>query len=105
MKKITEAEAMAPRGLRVRVARRVFLAGASGVVGRRLVTLLNDAGHTVFGTTRREDRAVSLRDSGATPVILDVFDAAAVEAHPMKLIEPCPDNLVANVWLSHRPII
>jgi nucleoside-diphosphate-sugar epimerase len=69
----------------VRAARRVFLAGASGVIGRRLVKLLNDAGHNVFGTTRREDRAASLRDAGATPIILDIFDATALSAALLKI--------------------
>jgi nucleoside-diphosphate-sugar epimerase len=60
------------------MAIRIFLAGASGVIGTRLVPLLNDAGHTVFGTTRREDRAAFLKETGVTPVVVDVFDAAAL---------------------------
>jgi nucleoside-diphosphate-sugar epimerase len=57
---------------------KIFLAGAGGVIGRRLVPLLRDAGHSVVGTTRSPDRAEALRILGATPAIVDAFDAAAV---------------------------
>jgi nucleoside-diphosphate-sugar epimerase len=57
---------------------RVFLAGATGAIGARLVPLLIDAGYGVFGTTRSEAKAPTLRQAGATPVIVDVFDAAAL---------------------------
>lgn len=52
----------------------VFLAGASGALGRTLVPQLVDAGHTVFGTTRSAEKAAELSDLGATPVVVDVFD-------------------------------
>jgi nucleoside-diphosphate-sugar epimerase len=54
---------------------RVFLAGATGVIGRRLVPRLLEAGHDVTAMTRREDRAVALREAGAVPAVCDVFDA------------------------------
>jgi nucleoside-diphosphate-sugar epimerase len=57
---------------------RIFLAGASGAVGRRLVPLLVAAGHRVTGTTRVPEKADELRALGAEPVIVDVFDAAAL---------------------------
>jgi nucleoside-diphosphate-sugar epimerase len=60
------------------VGERIFLAGASGAVGRRLVPLLVAAGHRVTGTTRVPEKADALRALGAEPVILDVFDAAAL---------------------------
>ncbi len=56
----------------------IFLAGASGVVGRRLVPLLRDAGHAVTGTTRSGDKAAALEVLGARAVVIDVFDAAAL---------------------------
>jgi nucleoside-diphosphate-sugar epimerase len=62
------------------VETRIFLAGATGVIGRRLVPLLSDAGYAVFGTTRREAKAELLKRAGATPVVLDVFDAPALSA-------------------------
>ncbi len=57
---------------------RIFLAGASGAIGRRLIPLLRDAGHEVHGTTRSAEKTEALRRLGAEPVVLDVFDAAAL---------------------------
>jgi nucleoside-diphosphate-sugar epimerase len=57
---------------------RIFLAGASGVIGRRLTPLLCDAGHRVTGTTRSAQKAEELRALGAEPVVVDVFDTAAL---------------------------
>ncbi len=53
---------------------RVFLAGATGVIGIRLVPLLREAGHTVAGLTRSPEKTSLLDDLGATPVVCDVFD-------------------------------
>ena len=57
---------------------RVFLAGAAGVIGRRLCPLLVADGHEVFGTTRSAARADTLRAQGVRPVLLDIFDADVV---------------------------
>jgi nucleoside-diphosphate-sugar epimerase len=57
---------------------RVFLAGASGAIGRRLVPLLLRAGHEVTGTTRFVEKAKELQSAGIRPAILDVFDRQAV---------------------------
>jgi nucleoside-diphosphate-sugar epimerase len=57
---------------------RVFLAGASGVIGRQLVPLLVADGHLVAGTTRSESKLTMLRRLGAEPVAVDVYDAAAL---------------------------
>jgi nucleoside-diphosphate-sugar epimerase len=57
---------------------RVFLAGASGVIGRRLVPLLVAGGHEVAGMTRSPGEAESLRELGAEPVVVDVYDAEAL---------------------------
>jgi nucleoside-diphosphate-sugar epimerase len=59
---------------------RIFLAGATGVVGRPLVDRLVAEGHAVVGTTRDPARAEALRAQGAEPVVLDAFDAASVRA-------------------------
>jgi nucleoside-diphosphate-sugar epimerase len=59
---------------------RVFLAGATGAIGRRLVPLLLRAGHEVTGTTRSAERGRELERAGVTPAVLDVFDAGAVTA-------------------------
>jgi len=57
----------------------VFLAGATGALGRQLVPLLVEAGYRVFGTTRVRERARALEAAGVEPVILDVFDMPAVD--------------------------
>jgi uncharacterized protein YbjT (DUF2867 family) len=57
---------------------RIFVAGASGLIGIRLVPLLAAAGHTVAGMTRSPDKAGMLKDLGAEPVVCDVFDARAL---------------------------
>jgi nucleoside-diphosphate-sugar epimerase len=57
---------------------RVFLAGATGVVGRRLVALLRDAKHEVTGMTRTPAKAAMLRVFDVTPVIVDVFEPDAL---------------------------
>jgi nucleoside-diphosphate-sugar epimerase len=59
---------------------RVFVAGASGVIGRPLVRQLVEAGHEVTGATRRQERAEAIRAAGAKAAIVDVLDADAVRA-------------------------
>ena len=56
----------------------IFLAGATGAVGRSLIPLLTDHGHTVTGTTRSPQKADDLRALGAAPVVLDGLDRRAV---------------------------
>lgn len=57
---------------------RVFLAGATGVIGQRLAALLRDAKHDVVGTTRTPAKARMLRALGVTPIVVDVLDADAL---------------------------
>jgi nucleoside-diphosphate-sugar epimerase len=57
---------------------KVFVAGASGAIGRPLVRQLLAAGHGVTGMTRREERAEEIRAAGAEAVVCDVFDAGAL---------------------------
>jgi NADPH:quinone reductase-like Zn-dependent oxidoreductase len=57
---------------------RIFLAGATGVIGIRLLPLLLAAGHTVAGMTRSERKREQLAAMGAQPVVCDVFDAGAL---------------------------
>jgi nucleoside-diphosphate-sugar epimerase len=59
---------------------KVFLAGATGAIGRRLVPLLLQAGHDVTGTTRSAQSAGELERAGVTPAVLDIFDAPGVMA-------------------------
>jgi nucleoside-diphosphate-sugar epimerase len=58
----------------------IFIAGASGAVGRSLIPLLTSNGHTVTGTTRSARKADAVRALGAAPVVLDGLDRAAVLA-------------------------
>ena len=57
---------------------RVFVAGATGAIGTRLVPQLVERGHEVVGTSRSQERAGRLRAQGAEPVALDVLDRVAV---------------------------
>src|SRR5690349_6750717 len=57
---------------------RVFLAGATGAIGKRLTPLLRNAGYHIAGTTRSAGKADLLRHLGAEPVVVDVFDAGAL---------------------------
>ena len=59
---------------------RTFLTGGTGVLGRRVVPLLVAAGHTVTAVARTAEAAASLSAAGADPVIVDLFDAAAVRS-------------------------
>ena len=56
------------------------MAGASGAIGRPLVQQLLAAGHEVTGMTRREERAAGIREAGASAVVCDALDSAALEA-------------------------
>jgi nucleoside-diphosphate-sugar epimerase len=67
---------------------RVFLAGASGAIGRRLIPLLRNGGHDVTGMTRSADVAGELEAAGVHSVVIDVFDAGALER---AVIEARPD--------------
>jgi uncharacterized protein YbjT (DUF2867 family) len=57
---------------------RIFVAGATGVLGARLVPLLVERGHEVTGMTRSAEKAEVIRGMGAEPIVCDVFDADGV---------------------------
>jgi nucleoside-diphosphate-sugar epimerase len=57
---------------------RVFVTGATGAIGSRLVPQLVERGHEVTGTSRSRDKAERLRGQGAEAVVLDVLDRDAV---------------------------
>jgi nucleoside-diphosphate-sugar epimerase len=57
---------------------RVFVAGASGAIGERLVPKLIDAGHSVTGMTRSPEKASAIEAAGARPAVADALDRAAV---------------------------
>ena len=75
---------------------RVFIAGASGAIGRRLMPLLREAGHDVTGMTRSADVARQLEAGGVHAVVADVFDPDAlartvVEARPEVIMHQLTD--------------
>jgi nucleoside-diphosphate-sugar epimerase len=53
---------------------RVFVAGATGAIGRQLVPRLVEAGHEVHGMTRSESKQAMLHELGAVPVVADALD-------------------------------
>jgi 2-alkyl-3-oxoalkanoate reductase len=57
---------------------KIFVAGASGAIGKELVPLLVGAGHEVVGTATSPEKAEVVRSLGARPVVLDLLDAEAV---------------------------
>ncbi|HWO25146.1 MAG TPA: NAD(P)-dependent oxidoreductase [Kofleriaceae bacterium] len=59
---------------------RVFVAGATGVIGKPLCKRLVAAGHEVTALTRTEENASRLRTAGVTPVVADIYDRDAVIA-------------------------
>jgi nucleoside-diphosphate-sugar epimerase len=71
---------------------RVFLAGAAGAVGRRLIPALVQAGHSVFGLTRSEKKADAIRANGAQPVIGDALDRDAV----MKAVQQATPHAIIH---------
>ena len=79
---------------------RIFIAGSTGVLGIRVVPLLVDEGHEVWGMTRTPSKADGLRALGAEPSVCDVYDLpalrdAVLDAHPemlMHLLTDLPDD-------------
>ena len=70
---------------------RIFLAGATGAIGRPLVRLLTADGHHVTGMTRSQAKVESLRGAGAEPVLADALDAAAVS---QAVVQAQPDVVI-----------
>jgi 2-alkyl-3-oxoalkanoate reductase len=80
---------------------KVFVAGATGAVGKPLVSMLVARGHEVVGMTRTEAKGAQLRAAGAQPVVADALDADAVKravgeaepdviVHELTAIPPAP---------------
>jgi 2-alkyl-3-oxoalkanoate reductase len=90
---------------------RVFVAGANGAVGKRLVPMLVASGHEVTGTTTSQKGADAVRVMGATPVVVDGLDAAGIgEAvaraepdaiiHEMTALSGTPDFRHFDRWFA-----
>ena len=75
---------------------RVFVAGATGAIGKRLVPQLVEAGHQVTAMTRSKEKLGELYDLGAEPVVCDVFHAGRLgsviaQAEPEAVINELTD--------------
>jgi nucleoside-diphosphate-sugar epimerase len=84
---------------------RVFVTGASGAIGTRLVPQLVDRGHEVIGTFRSPEHAERVRALGAQPIALDLLDPAAVrravlETEPEAIVHQA--TALANVRFSRN---
>ncbi|WP_040790495.1 NAD-dependent epimerase/dehydratase family protein [Nocardia paucivorans] len=73
---------------------RIFLAGATGVIGSRLLPLLVAAGHQVAGTTLSPDRAEAIRAAGGVPVVCDVYDLDALTS---AMVVFAPDLVIHQI--------
>ena len=80
---------------------RVFVAGATGAVGRRFVPRLVRAGHSVIGLTRTPSKAGLLRELGAEPVVADALDERSIRA---AVVAGRPDVIVHELTRSERRV-
>ena len=71
---------------------RIFLAGATGAVGRSLVPLLLSRGHRVFATARTPAKAAALRSAGADPVVVDGLDREGL----LRAVRPARPDVVVH---------
>lgn len=79
---------------------RIFVAGATGAIGRCLLPRLLDAGHHVTAMTRSPERARRLSALGATPAVCDVYDTQALSR---VVTDAAPDVVVHLLTdLPHR---
>ncbi len=72
--------------------KRVFMAGASGAIGRRLCRVLVEDGWSVIGTTRSPEKAALLHDLGVEPAIVDVFDEASL----LQLVQKAEADIIVH---------
>jgi len=70
---------------------RVFVAGASGAIGKRLVPQLVERGYEVVGAFRNPEHAERVKSMGAEPVVLDLLDAPAVRR---AVLESKPEGII-----------
>lgn len=81
---------------------RVFIAGATGAVGSRVVPLLVAAGHEVVGTSRKPDRLAAIDAAGARAVVMNGLDEASVRT---AVLDARPDVIVHELTaLGDAPI-
>lgn len=81
--------------------KKVFIAGASGAIGRRLCRLLVEDGWSVTGTTRSPNKIPMLRGLGVEPVVVDVFDAALL----LDLVSKAKPDIVVHQLTDLPPAL
>ena len=67
------------------MSRKVLIAGASGVIGKALVKLLIEADFLVYGTTRHPEKVKDIEATGATAVVIDVYDAERLKEELIRI--------------------
>jgi nucleoside-diphosphate-sugar epimerase len=80
---------------------KVFLAGGSGAIGRRLVPELVARGHDVVATTTTPERAAALEAAGARPLVVDLLDGEAIVR---AVAEAGPQIVIHQATALARPI-
>lgn len=80
---------------------KVFVAGATGALGKQLLPMLVEDGHDVVGMTRSEGKRTMLRDLGAQPVVVDALDADAVQ----RAVEAAEPDVIVHQLTAIPPAI
>lgn len=75
---------------------KIFVAGATGAIGRRLIPMLIQRGHQVTAATRSSGKMDSLRAAGAKPVLLDALDRKAV----LSVVPPFAPDVIVHEMTS-----
>lgn len=83
------------------MGRKIFIAGASGAIGRRLSRLLVSRGWSVTGTTRSPEKTAMLRDLGVEPVVVNVFDATLLR----KVVREATPEIVVHQLTDLPPAL
>jgi nucleoside-diphosphate-sugar epimerase len=92
---------------------KVFVAGATGVVGRRAVASLVSGGHSVTGVARSREKRALVEKLGAAPTEVDLFDASAVrtavDGHDVVInlatkIPPLAKAMLPGAWDENNRI-
>ena len=104
---IVHFEGAAAMSERSNANRSVFVAGATGAIGRQLLPMLIGEGYEVFGTTRNPKKTAQMEAIGVRPVVVDVFDrdaliAAVGESKPDVIIHQLTDLSAADFAATDR---
>jgi len=72
---------------------RVFIAGATGVLGRRMVRQFSGRGHSVVGLARDEKGRQTIRRLGGESFVGDIFDAGSLAAEAARVLRMTEQNM------------